>query len=120
MVNDSVRSTHQQQPEVTPWGQLQWLIGQDQTPGAEQTFGVVTIKPNQRNPLHSHPNCEELLYLLSGQLDHSLEDRVFRLNPGDAIRVPAGVKHDARCVGEEPATMIVCYSAGQREMQAYE
>ncbi|HEV2122307.1 MAG TPA: cupin domain-containing protein [Chloroflexota bacterium] len=108
-------------PDVdTPGYRIKWLFSGQIAPDAEQTLGYVVIQPGQKNPLHAHPNCEELLYLLSGQLDHSLEDRVFRLNPGDAIRVPAGVKHDARCVGEEPATMIVCYSAGQREMQAYE
>ena len=112
-------------PEATPdidkpGYRIKWLFSGESAPEAEQTLGYVVIEPGQKNPLHSHPNCEELLYLLSGELDHSLEERVFRLKPGDAIRVPAGVKHDARCVGDEPAKMIVCYSAGRREMLAYE
>ena len=108
-------------PDIAAAGyRIKWLFSGKTAPGAEQTLGYVVIEPGQKNPLHAHPNCEELLYLLSGELDHSLEERVFRLKPGDAIRVPAGVKHDARCVGDEPAAMIVCYSAGTREMQAYE
>lgn len=103
-----------------PGYRIKWLFSGEVAPEAEQTLGYVVIEPGQKNPLHSHPNCEELLYLLSGELDHSLEDGVFRLKPGDAIRVPTGVKHDARCVGDEPAKMIVCYSAGRREMLAYE
>lgn len=108
-------------PDVdSPGYRIKWLFSGQTTPGAEQTLGYVVIQPGQKNPLHAHPNCEEVLYLISGQLDHSLEDAVHRLNPGDAIRVPAGVKHDARCVGDEPAAMIVCYSVANREMVPYE
>ena len=92
------------------------LSGQT-APGAEQTLGYVVIEPGQKNPLHAHPNCEELLYLISGELQHSLDDTSFHLNPGDAIRVPAGAKHDARCVSAEPAKMVVCLIGEPDEIQ---
>jgi len=108
-------------PDVdTPPYRIKWLFDGLRSPGAEQTLGYVVIEPGQKNPLHSHPNCEEVLYLISGQLNHSLGDDVHHLEPGDAIRVPAGLKHDARCVSDEPAVMIVCYSVPDREILAYE
>jgi quercetin dioxygenase-like cupin family protein len=108
-------------PDVDqPGYKIKWLFSGKTAPDAAQTLGYVVIEPGQKNPLHSHPNCEELLYLISGELDHSLEDAVYRLKPGDSIRVPAGVKHDARCVSAEPATMVVIYSVPNREMLAYE
>jgi quercetin dioxygenase-like cupin family protein len=108
-------------PDVdTPGYRIKWLFSGRTAPGAEQTLGYVVIQPGQKNPLHAHPNCEEVLYLISGQIDHSLENEVYRLNPGDAIRVPAGMKHDARCVGDVPAAMVVCYSVPNREMVPYE
>ncbi|MBI3971234.1 MAG: cupin domain-containing protein [Chloroflexi bacterium] len=107
-------------PDVAANGYaIKWLFSGETAPGAEQTLGYVVIQPNQKNPLHAHPNCEELLYLISGELDHSFDGQVYRLGPGDAIRVPAGVKHDARCVGSEPATMIVCYSVADRQIVNY-
>ena len=108
-------------PDVSaPGYRITWLFSGQTAPGAEQTLGYVVIEPSAKNPLHAHPNCEEVLYLLSGELEHSLNGAVYRLGPGDAIRVPAGAKHDARCVGAEPATMVVCYSAPDREMVSYE
>lgn len=108
-------------PDVdTPHYRIKWLFDGQRSPGAAQTLGYVTIQPGQKNPLHAHPNCEEVLYLIGGQLDHSLGNDVHRLNPGDAIRVPAGIKHDAKCVSPEPAVMIVCYSVPDRQMVPYE
>lgn len=108
-------------PDVDAAGyRIKWLFSGKTAPGAEQTLGYVVIEPGSKNPLHAHPNCEEVLYLISGELEHSLEDEVYHLKPGDAIRVPAGVKHDARSVGTEPAAMVVCYSVPNREMVAYD
>ena len=78
------------------------------------------IDPGRKNPLHAHPNCEEVLYLISGELEHSLDGAMYRLQPGDAIRVPAGAKHDARNTGSAPATMVVCYSDPERQIVDYE
>ncbi|HEX2186714.1 MAG TPA: cupin domain-containing protein [Chloroflexota bacterium] len=102
------------------WGTISWLFTGESAPGAEQTLGYVIIQPGQKNPLHAHPNCEEVLYLLSGELEHSLDGAVYRLKPGDAIRVPAGAKHDARNVTDQPAAMVVCYSDPARQMVDYE
>lgn len=120
MVNDAVRSTNQQEPEVTPWGQLQWLIGQEQTPGAEQTFGIVSIGPNRRNPLHAHPNCEELLYVVSGECDHKLGNEVYRMTPGSVIRIPRGIPHWAMCTSEEPLVAVISFSTPDRETESLE
>ena len=108
-------------PDIAAGGyRIKWLFSGKTAPDAAQTLGYVVIEPGQKNPLHAHPNCEEVLYLISGELDHSLEDAIYRLRPGDSIRVPAGVKHDAKSVGTEPAAMVVCYSVPNREMVAYE
>ena len=99
------------------WGELAWLIGEQQTPGAEQTFGVVTIKPGERNPLHLHPNCEELLYVISGECDHKLGDEMMHLSPGAVIRIPRGVPHWARCTTDEPLVAVISFSAPDRRTE---
>lgn len=102
------------------WGELAWLIGEEQTPGAEQTFGVVTIAPGQRNPLHLHPNCEELLYVMSGACDHKLGDEMLHLTPGAVIRIPRGVPHWARCTSAEPLVAVISFSAPDRRTESLE
>lgn len=120
MVNDVVRSTNEQEPETTPWGRLQWLIGREQMPGAEQTFGVVVIEPHRRNPLHAHPNCEELLYVVAGECDHKLGDDMYHMTPGSVIRIPRGVPHWALCTSAEPLVAVISFSAPDRETTSLE
>ena len=82
---------------------------------AEQTFGMVYINAGEQNPPHYHPNCEEILYVLSGTCEHTYDDQRFQLGPGDSIRVPAGVKHQAINNGWEPIRAIISFSAGDRQ-----
>ena len=89
-------------------------------PGAEQTLGVVVINPGQHNPLHYHPNCEELLYVLSGECDHRLNAATVHLKPGDLIHVPAGVPHNATCTSWEPLRIVVSFSSPDRQTVALE
>jgi quercetin dioxygenase-like cupin family protein len=98
-----------------PWGAIKWLCNDQIDPEAEMTFGVVYLNAGEGNPLHYHPNCEELIYVLSGQCDHRLGDEVYSLKAGDMLRIPQSVKHNAANTGWQPVTMVICYSAGDRQ-----
>jgi len=98
-----------------PWGAIKWLMGQAIDPDAEQTFGTVYINAGDRNPPHYHPNCEEILYVLSGTCEHTLGDGSYSMGPGDMIRVPSGVMHQAINGGWEPLRAIISYSSGDRQ-----
>lgn len=102
------------------WGRLNWLIGSHNMPGADQTFGVVVIHPGQRNPLHSHPNCEELLYVISGECDHRLGDDIVQMKPGSVIRIPQGVPHWAKCTSNEPVVAVISFSSADRKTDTHE
>lgn len=117
---DIVRSVSEVELAEMSWGTLVWLVGEKQTPGAEQTMGVVTIKTGQRNPLHLHPNCEELLYVLEGEADHKLGDDMFELKAGDVIRIPRGVPHWAQAKGDSPLVAVISFSAADRRTENLE
>lgn len=106
--------------QMQSWGSLAWMVGAKEMPGSEQTFGIVTINPGQRNPLHSHPNCEELLYVVSGECDHLLGDELIQLKPGSVIRIPSGVRHWARCTSAEPLTAVIVFSSAERQAENHE
>lgn len=118
--SDFVRSIHTTPPAPQDWGQLIWLVGRAEMPDSEQTFGMCTIHPGRRNPLHSHPNCEELLYVVSGTCDHKLGDDMLRLRPGDVIRIPRGVRHWARCTSAEPLVALIAFSSADRQAESHE
>lgn len=99
----------------TAWGELNWLVNGELAPGAELTFGIVTINPGDANPLHLHPNCEEVLYVLSGACDHVLGDETVRLGPGDVIRIQRSTPHQARATGTGPLVAAIAFSSPDRE-----
>jgi quercetin dioxygenase-like cupin family protein len=88
--------------------------------GTELTLGVVTIAPGRRNPLHAHPNCEELLYVISGACDHKLGNELYTLKAGSVIRIERGVPHWAACTSVEPLVAIICFSSPDRLTQNLE
>jgi mannose-6-phosphate isomerase-like protein (cupin superfamily) len=97
------------------WGSVAWLINGETNAGAEQTFGVVTINPGSANPLHLHPNCEEILYVLSGTCDHRIGDDVVQLEPGMVICVPRQTPHRARTTSAEPLVAVISFSSPDRQ-----
>ena len=98
----------------TSFGALEWKMAADTHPGAEMVLGICTIEPGQRNPLHSHPDCEEILYVIEGECEHRMGEEVFALSRGDAIRIPRGVRHWARNTGEGKLTALIVFSSGVR------
>lgn len=99
------------------WGSLRWLASRELGNAQRLTLGRVRIGRGQANPRHCHPGCEEVLFLLSGRLEHTLGGEMVALMPGDTLSIPAGVYHNAVSVGEEDADMIVAYSSGTRDFQ---
>ncbi len=97
------------------WGSIRWLVSGYQIEDAQITFGFVEINARASNVRHYHPNCDEVLYVLAGELDHGLGDEVFRLTPGMAIHIPAGVWHSAINRSDVVARVVVAYSTGDRQ-----
>lgn len=98
-----------------PWGSLTWLASKGLTGCAGMTVGRVVIKRGQCNPRHAHRTCQEVLYLLRGELRHSVGSESVVLRAGDTLVVPAGVFHNAASIGEEDADMMVTYDSGERD-----
>jgi quercetin dioxygenase-like cupin family protein len=105
-------------PEVieTSWGSLQWLVCGKNGTSKNMTLGRVTFKPCQANPPHSHPNCEEILYVVEGKIEHTLpEGGTTILSAGDSIVLPPGSKHFAKNIGNEEAVVIVTFNSADRK-----
>ena len=101
--------------EQSAWGTLQWACNEKLMPGSVQTVGLATILPGKRNPVHYHPNCEEVLYVISGEGLHSYDGRTVALKAGMTIRIPAKVKHNMVNTGTETLRTLVSFSTGDRK-----
>lgn len=98
----------------TAWGRLVWTasgsLGNSQT----MSVGRVTIRAGMENPRHRHPNCDEILHLLSGRLEHDQDGASCILEPGDTVCIPKGVWHQARALGGEDAQIVICFDSPNR------
>jgi quercetin dioxygenase-like cupin family protein len=102
-------------PLEFPWGTIRWLCNSKLVPESQQTFGQVTIRPGERNGEHLHPNCEEILFVLSGECEHYVDGRAVALREGDVIFVPDGASHYAVNTGGTDLVMLISYSSPDRE-----
>jgi phosphonatase-like hydrolase len=110
-----VASSRELPEETFEWGTLKWLSNQALSTGAEQTLGLCHIHAGRRNPVHYHPNCEEVLYMLSGSGVHSYDGRLIEISAGMTLRVPAHVKHNLQNTGPAPIVCLIAFSSGRRE-----
>ena len=104
------------QSERYSWGDIHWLASKAANGAAELTLGVTTVEPGGKNPVHRHPNCEEVLYVISGEIEHFVEGtpRV-RMRSGECILIPRNLKHQAINVGRARAQLLVAFSSAERE-----
>ena len=101
--------------EEFDWGTLRWLCNDRLSPGTPQTLGICHIWPGKRNPLHFHPNCEEMLHVLTGRGRHRLDLDVVDLEAGMTLRIPIRAPHNFENIGTDTLVCLICFSSGARE-----
>ncbi len=65
-----------------------------------------TMEAGSVVPPHAHPH-EQISFVVSGELDFTLEGEMRRVGPGEGCAVPAGVRHEVRVL--KPAVVIDCW-----------
>jgi quercetin dioxygenase-like cupin family protein len=103
------------QIDEADWGRLEWMVAGWLGNSDTMTVGRCYIDPGCANPRHHHPNCDEILVVIHGSVEHSAGDELVALDSGDAISIPAGVVHNARNVGEDQAFLLITFSSAYRE-----
>jgi mannose-6-phosphate isomerase-like protein (cupin superfamily) len=98
-------------------GRLIWLVNQERAADAEMTVGICEIEPGASNPEHFQSNCEEVLFVLEGECEHTLGDELMRLTPGMMIRCPTHLPHHTVNTGSVPLRALICYSAPDRRTE---
>ena len=109
---DNFRSVDEVEPERFEWGARKFLVNAATVRDAKMTLAVVWIAPGKEEPLHSHPNCEQLVHVLDGECEFELGDTLYHLDAGDTVRIPAGVTHQALNSGWEPVRLLATFNVG--------
>lgn len=101
--------------EPQSWGRLEWMISGALGNSESMTVGRCYIHPGERNPRHYHPNCDEVLHVISGTIEHTVDDEVTTMGPGDTISIPSGALHNARNTGADEAVFVIAFSTPDRK-----
>lgn len=79
--------------EQLDWGSLGWSCRPSNT-GAKQIVAIeVTLTPGGGHAFHKHPDQEEMIYVVQGEVEQWLDREKRVIRSGDAVFIPAGVVH---------------------------
>ena len=95
----------------SPGGTTLKLILGDSTVGPMVSMGELTFPPNQDSGEHSHGSIE-ILYVLSGELEHTANGVTTLLKPGMTgyVKPPDKIRHKTGAVG---AKVLVIWVPGE-------
>ena len=88
------------------WGIQQWF-SDPKTTGAEELVVIsVEIFPGFGHNFHKHPDQEESIFGLEGDIEQWLETESKILKKGDAAFIPKGMVHASFNVSKEPVKAL--------------
>jgi quercetin dioxygenase-like cupin family protein len=94
------------EPETLDWGQLRWLSNPPATGARQLTVIDVTLAPGKGHDFHCHPDQEEVLYIVAGEVEQWVDREKRVLTAGDSAFVPAGMVHASFNVGDGDAKIV--------------
>jgi len=93
-------------PEVLDWGKLGWMSNPPNTGAKQLTVIDVSLAPGKGHDFHKHPDQEEVIYVVAGEVEQWVNRESRRLGPGDSAFIPGGVVHASFNVGKADAKIV--------------
>jgi len=72
------------------------LLVNEETGARAASMGLLELDAGAGVPEHIHENSVEMLYVEEGTIEMTVEGKVLTVRSGDAVYIPAGVRHAAR------------------------
>ncbi len=69
-------------------------------------YQLKLVKAKREFIWHSHPETDELFFMVEGEMKLAFRDRAFDLKEGELIVVPKGVEHKPICATECTVMLI--------------
>ena len=80
-----------------------------------QSLAEATLDTGCSTQAHSHPDTEEIYFILEGKATMAVESERESVGPGDAIAIPAGRRHQIANIGEVPLVFLCCCVPAYRD-----
>lgn len=88
------------------WGVSGWLSRPATTGARNLTVIEVNLIPGYGHNFHKHPDQEEVIVVVKGEVEQWLEHEKRALLPGDAVFIGAGVVHASFNMSPAPAQLL--------------
>ncbi len=110
--------------QVANWDTLNWIqvdpkVRRKVLHAQTCTAALVELSPGAPLGLHSHPH-EQLSTIRSGSAEFILGDETLRVGPGDVLRIPPGLEHGVKVLGDVPVTILDFFVPRREDFTASE
>lgn len=92
------------------WGVLKWQSTPAVTGSERMSCGVVRLNPGKGHETHTHPDSDEMLYVIRGEGRQEIADETREISAGDMLHVPQGVPHGTVNTSWEPLLLLAVYA----------
>lgn len=96
--------------QLFDWGALKWMSTPEVTDGERFSAGVVKLEPGKGHERHTHPESDEILYVVRGEGEQEVDDETRDIATGDMVFIPEGVEHGTVNTGWEPLVLFAVYA----------
>jgi len=117
----SVPAIHEDDVEALglPGRELRWVVGAKALRSEQCSACVIRVAPGDKvRPAHSHPNGDEVIYIISGAGRVMVGDDVQAVRAGTTVLFPRGVVHMLHNTGREEMK-VVCFFAPPTGLENY-
>jgi quercetin dioxygenase-like cupin family protein len=76
---------------------------------------IATWDSGKGNVEHIHPNCEEIVFVIQGEVEHTLGDQRTALQAGDLIIIPRNTPHRVFNAHAATAKTFIVFSSPDRQ-----
>jgi quercetin dioxygenase-like cupin family protein len=102
-----------------PGRNLRWLITKENTNAEHCTMCMIEVAPGETvRPAHSHPNGEEVIYIIQGSGRVMIDGVVEPVQQGCAVLFPQGSIHMLQNSGDKEMK-VACFFAPPSDLSTY-
>jgi quercetin dioxygenase-like cupin family protein len=102
-----------------PGRRLRWVVTRENTNAKHCTMCVIQVEPGETvRPAHSHPNGEEVIYIVQGSGRVMIEGVVEPVREGCAVLFPQGNVHMLQNTGDT-VMKVACFFAPPSDLTTY-
>lgn len=99
-------TSSQAKREQLDWGSLAWFSSPAASNAKDLVVIEVTLSPGGGHNFHKHPNQEELIYVIDGEIEQWIDQKQQTLGSGDSAFIGADVVHASFNVSDRDAKLL--------------